>query len=216
MDMSTLALMVASYLLGGIPAGYLIAKTLKGIDIREHGSGNPGAANVYRVVGKWAGWTTMLLDAAKGFIPVRLAFYFYPGNYWLAIICGSLAIFGHMWTIFLKFKGGKGVSTSLGVFGAMLPFPTLIAFSAFAVAVAASGHISVGSIVAAFVLPVVSFVVKDKYYSPSFSIMVSLVSALIIYKHVPNMKRLLSKKELAFSDGSKQPAAPEPRDDKNP
>ena len=202
MDKNAFLLMIASYVLGGIPSGYILARLLKGIDIREHGSGNPGAANVYRVVGKWAGWLTLVFDAAKGFIPVELALHFYPGNYWLAIICGSLAIFGHMWTIFLKFKGGKGVSTALGVFGAMLPFPTLIAFVAFAIAVAISGHISVGSIVAAFVLPVTSLIVKDHSYSPAFSILVSLVSALIIYKHIPNMKRLLQKKELAFSDGA--------------
>jgi glycerol-3-phosphate acyltransferase PlsY len=205
MDKNTFILIAASYVLGGIPSGYIITRTLKGIDIREHGSGNPGAANVYRVVGKWAGWATMVCDAAKGFIPVECAMHFYPGNYWLAIICGSLAIFGHMWTIFLRFRGGKGVSTALGVFGAMLPFPTLIAFLSFAIAVAISGHISVGSIVAALVLPITSFIVKDHSYSPAFSITVSLVSALIIYKHIPNMKRLLQKKELAFSDGSATP-----------
>lgn len=209
MDKNMLLLMLFSYLMGGIPSGYLITRFLKDIDIRKHGSGNPGAANVYRVVGKWAGWATMILDAAKGFIPVQLVFYFYPNNHWLAITCGSLAIIGHIWTVFLRFKGGKGVSTSLGVFGAMLPFPTLIAFTVFAAAVAISGHISVGSILAAFVLPIASFFVTDRHYSQFFSVMVSLVSALIIYKHIPNIKRLLSKKELPFADGSKP-------DDKNP
>jgi len=202
MDKTSIALMLASYLLGGLPTGYIIARLVKGIDIRQHGSGNPGAANVYRIVGKWAGWATLFIDAAKGFVPVRIALILYPENCWPAVICGSLAIFGHMWTIFLRFKGGKGVATSLGVFSAMLPFPTAIAFAAFAVGVALSGHISVGSITAAVVLPLASFLIKDRYYSLSFSVMVSLVSALIIYKHVPNIKRLLAKKELAFKDGS--------------
>ncbi|MFA5161434.1 MAG: glycerol-3-phosphate 1-O-acyltransferase PlsY [Elusimicrobiales bacterium] len=211
MDTYKIGLMVFSYVLGGIPSGYLIARAAKGIDIRQHGSGNPGAANVYRVVGKWAGWATLLADAAKGFIPVQLVFYLYPhqSSYKLAVVCGSLAIFGHMWTVFLKFKGGKGVATSLGVFSAMLPFPTMIAFCVFALAVALSGHISVGSIAAAAVLPAASFIIKDRNYDISFSVLVSLVSLLIIYKHLPNMKRLLAKKELAFSDGSKA-------DDKKP
>lgn len=196
MDITVLSLIIFSYLLGSIPSGYIIARTVKGIDIREHGSGNPGAANVYRIVGKWAGWSTLALDAAKGFIPVYLARHFFHENAWLAIICGSVAILGHMWTIFLKFRGGKGVATSAGVFGAMLPFPTLIAFVVFIICVAVSGHISLGSIAAAAVIPIVSFMMKE--YPPAFSVMVSIVSLLIIYKHIPNIKRLLAKRELAF------------------
>jgi len=201
METKSILLMLLSYVLGGIPSGYIIARIAKGIDIRQFGSGNPGAANVYRVVGNWAGWTTLAFDAAKGFIPVRMAIHYYPDNFWIAILCGSLAIFGHMWTIFLKFKGGKGVATSAGVFGALLPFPTLIAFTVFIVCVAISGHISLGSIAAAAVLPVVSFMMKE--YPPAFSTMVSIVSALIIYKHIPNIKRLLKKEELAFDTSKK-------------
>jgi glycerol-3-phosphate acyltransferase PlsY len=87
-----ITLLALSYILGAIPSGYLIARSIKGIDIREHGSGNPGAANVYRIVGKWAGWATMICDAAKGFIPVTVAIHFYPDNYWLAMSCGIMAI----------------------------------------------------------------------------------------------------------------------------
>jgi acyl phosphate:glycerol-3-phosphate acyltransferase len=195
-------LAIFSYVLGGIPSGYLIARLVKKIDIREHGSGNPGAANVYRTIGRWAGWSTLVLDATKGFIPVSLSLHYFPGNIWLAIICGALAIIGHMWTIFLKFKGGKGVATSAGVFGAMLPFPTLIAFSIFAILTGTTKHISIGSMSAALALPIVSFAMKE--YPPAFSVMVSLVSALIIYRHIPNIKRLMKKKELYLEDGSKK------------
>ncbi len=203
MELKSLVLMLASYLLGGISSGYLIARYLKGIDIRNYGSGNPGAANVYRIVGKWAGWTTFGLDAAKGFIPVLVVSkYFYPQRHEIIILCGVLAITGHMWPVFLGFKGGKGVATSAGVFGAILPLPTLVAFLGFIIAVAISGHISIGSICAGIILPILSFWLG---YPLPFSIMVTIVSALILYKHIPNMKRILSRKELPFQDNSSEP-----------
>lgn len=194
MPTEKIALAVFSYIVGGIPSGYLIARFLRGIDIREHGSGNPGAANVYRTVGKLAGWLTLAGDALKGYIPMKLALALFPGDNWFAILCGSLAIVGHMWTIFLRFRGGKGVATSAGVFGAMLPAPTLTAVIFFLIGVGVTKHISAGSILAAIVLPVASFAISG--YPPSFSIMVTIVSLLILYKHIPNMKRIWLKKEL--------------------
>jgi len=194
MPTEKIALAVLSYIVGGIPSGYIIARLSKGIDIREQGSGNPGAANVYRTVGKMAGWATLAADALKGYVPVKLALAFFPGDNWFAIVCGSLAIIGHMWTIFLRFRGGKGVATSAGVFGAMLPAPTLMAVLFFVAGVAITKHISAGSILAAIVLPVASFTMSG--YPPSFSIMVTIVSLLILYKHIPNMKRIWLKKEL--------------------
>src|SRR5271168_1803301 len=102
MDLSIFLLAALSYVAGGIPTGYLIAKQLKGIDIREHGSRNPGAANVYRTVGKCAGVATLAVDALKGFLPVTLAQHYYPGHYRFIVFCGALAILGHVWTIFLR------------------------------------------------------------------------------------------------------------------
>ncbi|MGB2579707.1 glycerol-3-phosphate acyltransferase PlsY [Elusimicrobium simillimum] len=195
-------LAVLSYLLGGIPTGYLISRKVMGIDIREHGSGNPGAANVYRTVGAKAGWATFITDALKGFICVKLALIVFPGNYIFAIICGTIAIAGHMWTIYLKFRGGKGVATAAGVFGALLPIPTIIAFAVFAFAVWLSGHISVGSISAAAILPIAAFFIGDQPLA--VNIVTAIIAAVVIYKHVPNMKRLLAKKELNFEDGSKK------------
>ncbi|MBI4052068.1 MAG: glycerol-3-phosphate 1-O-acyltransferase PlsY [Elusimicrobia bacterium] len=193
MDIQVLLLAVFSYLLGGIPSGYLIAKKVKGIDIREHGSGNPGTANVYRVVGSWAGWATMALDTAKGFIPVMVARQYYPDRYGVFILCGTLAILGHIWTIFLRFRGGKGVATSAGVFAALLPMPTLLAFLLFIMGIVLTGHISVGSILAAIGLPFLSLA----FGSPvPLTTMAATIGILILIKHIPNIKRLLQGGEL--------------------
>src|SRR5688572_24701312 len=109
MDPLAIALALASYIAGGVPSGYLIARRLRGIDIREHGSGNPGAANVYRVVGRGAGLACFLLDALKGFLPVLLARRLYPDHILVQVLCGAMAIVGHVWTVFLRLRGGKGV-----------------------------------------------------------------------------------------------------------
>ncbi|MBQ7908535.1 MAG: glycerol-3-phosphate 1-O-acyltransferase PlsY [Elusimicrobiaceae bacterium] len=202
MMIKVLLLALFSYLLGAVPTGYLIARKAMGIDIRQHGSGNPGAANVYRTVGKWAGITTFLIDGLKGFIPVSLALHVFPGEYWQAILCGTIAILGHMWTIYLKFRGGKGVATSAGVFAALLPIPTALAFASFVICVALWGRISIGSIMACLVLPITSFFIGN--HSMSVNVMATAIGLLVIYKHVPNIKRLLAKKELAFEDGSKK------------
>ena len=205
MTTTVIVLILVSYFLGAIPTGYLIAKKVMGIDIREHGSGNPGAANVYRTVGKWAGVSTFLVDALKGFIPVSAALYLcadYPHKYWVAIACGTIAILGHMWTIYLKFRGGKGVATSAGVFAALLPIPTAIAFASFVICVALWGRISIGSICACIVLPIASFFIGN--HPLSVNLMVTAVALLVIYKHVPNIKRLLAQNELKFEDGAKK------------
>ena len=201
MNITIVLLILFSYLVGSIPTGYLIAKHVMHIDIREHGSGNPGAANVYRIVGKWAGVSTFLIDAIKGFVPVCLARVFCPDIYVIAIVCGVVAILGHMWTIYLKFHGGKGVATSAGVFFALAPIPTTCAFITFIILVAIWGRISIGSIAACVVLPLVSWCMN---YPLAEKIMVTAVGLLVIYKHIPNIKRLLSQKELKFEDGAKK------------
>ncbi len=200
MILKIILLVAISYFLGAIPTGYILAKRLRGIDIRKYGSGNPGAANVYRIVGKGAGWATFFIDAFKGFLAVMLAQHFMPDYAWFSIFCGFIAIFAHMSNFLLKFKGGKGVATSAGVFAALLPLPTLIAFTIFIICVAISGHISVGSVIAALIFPFLSFFVGN--YPLSFKIMGVIIAVLIIYKHIPNMQRLLKKEELKFEDGS--------------
>ena len=150
-------LFLASYLLGGIPTGYIIGR-IKGIDIRRHGSGNPGTANVYRTLGKWPGILTFTVDFLKGFAPAMMAKYFFyieasadfsRGHWWIPVTAGALAIAGHIWTPFHSFHGGKGVATAAGVFMALLPVPTAGAFVVFGVAVAITHHIFRGSMSAA-------------------------------------------------------------------
>ncbi len=192
---------ILSYFLGAIPSGYLITKKIKGFDIRNYGSGNPGAANVYRIVGKKAGWATFTCDALKGAVAVMLAKILAPEVAWLPIACGFIAICAHMWTVFLKFRGGKGVATSAGVFGALLPIPTLIAFLSFVIVVWRTGRISPGSILACIVLPIAAWLTGA---SLPYIVFCAIVAAIVIYKHIPNIKRMLENKELNFEDGSKK------------
>jgi len=187
------ALLLFSYLAGGIPTGYLVVKKLKGFDIRERGSGNPGTANVYRVAGVLPGALTLAVDALKGFLPVVLAQRLYPGRLNLQIMTGAAAIIGHDWTIFLGFSGGKGVATSAGVFAAMMPKSMACTVAVFAACVWLSGHISVGSMVGAAVIPLFNWM----FAVPAELTWMSVAAAaLILYKHIPNIQRLLSKKEL--------------------
>lgn len=201
-------LFVSSYLLGGIPTGYIVGR-LHGIDIRKHGSGNPGTANVYRTLGKVPGLITFAIDFLKGFAPALVAahYFFIPGStdfskghWWLPVTAGALAIAGHIWTVFLGFRGGKGVATAAGVFMALLPVPTAGAFVVFAVAVALTGHISVGSMSASVALPILCFLLAKDYQRP-FTLLALSVCALIFYTHIANIRRILKGSELSFKHG---------------
>ena len=198
-------LFIASYLLGGIPTGYLIGR-LKGIDIRQHGSGNPGTANVYRTLGRLPGISTFIVDFLKGFAPAMVAMRFFylegagdfsKGHWWIPVTAGALAIAGHIWTIFLGFRGGKGVATAAGVFMALLPVPTAAAFGVFAAAVAVTKHISVGSMSASVALPILCFFLTDARQRP-FTLLALAVCILIFYTHIANIRRILKGAELSF------------------
>ena len=188
MDITQIGLVLSSYLAGGIPTGYLVVRRLKGIDIREYGSGNPGTANVYRVAGAKAGVITLFVDALKGYIPVVLAGHWYPGRTVFIVVCGVAAIIGHDWTIFLGFKGGKGVATSAGVFAALIPKATALTLVVFSIGLGLSGHISVGSMAGAVVLPIFSFLSAAP---AAYTLTAASACLLILYKHIPNIKRLL-------------------------
>ncbi|MBI4376579.1 MAG: glycerol-3-phosphate 1-O-acyltransferase PlsY [Elusimicrobia bacterium] len=194
-ELAITALVIFSYLAGGIPTGYLVVKRLKGLDIRKHGSGNPGTANVYRVAGARAGLITLMMDALKGFLPVMIARLLYPNGPELMILCGGAAIVGHDWTPFLGFSGGKGVATSAGVFAAMAPSALICAAVVFITAVRLSRHISIGSMAGAACLPAFNWLWGS---GPAVVAASAAASTLILYKHIPNMKRLLHKEELLF------------------
>ncbi|MDD5629729.1 MAG: glycerol-3-phosphate 1-O-acyltransferase PlsY [Elusimicrobia bacterium] len=187
------ALVALSYLAGGIPTGYLVVRRLLGIDIRDRGSGNPGAANVYRVAGAEAGAVTLLVDALKGFLPVLIAQRLYPGQPWFVVLCGTAAIVGHDWTVFLGFRGGKGVATSAGVFAALTPQPMSLALMGFLGGMWASGHISMGSLCSAAALPLLCLLLGAPH---PYTVAALAASLLIVYKHIPNIKRLRRERAL--------------------
>ncbi len=189
--MNKLYYLIFSYLVGSIPFGYLFCKIFKRIDIRKFGSGNIGATNVYRVCGWKLGIPVLILDILKGFIPVSIGKIFNFQNS-IILFSGVLSILGHSFSIFLKGKGGKGVSTSFGVVIGLFPLPALLSFIFWLIIVFSTQYVSLGSIVGAFFLPIFTFfLMKDK-----FLFYVSIfIFIFILYTHRKNLKRLLNKNE---------------------
>jgi glycerol-3-phosphate acyltransferase PlsY len=186
--------LIFAYLCGSIPFSYIVAKAVKKVDIRKVGSGNPGTTNVFRSIGKGAGVTVFALDTLKGFIPVFFAI-FIDSSFSYSVCVAAAAIVGHMVTIFLNFKGGKGVATGLGVFLALMPLPTLIAFAIFGIVVLFSRYVALGSIVAALSLPLAVYFSGYALEPIIFSFAAGM---LIIYKHRANIKRLKNGTESRF------------------
>ena len=182
---------VLSYLLGSIPTGLWLGLKLRGVDIREHGSKNIGATNTMRVLGKKLGAIALAADMAKGAIPVlaiaRLGHWEY-----LPLACGVAAVIGHTASLFLRFRGGKGVATGTGVFLALCPVPTLIAALVFAAVVALTRMVSAGSICAAVALCIAVYCVEP---SAPLKGIVTLVALFVLWKHRSNMQRILKGTE---------------------
>ena len=182
---------VGAYLVGSIPFGFLIGK-LRGKDIRTLGSKNIGATNVYRTVGKPWGILAFLCDFLKGFLPTFAAQKFGNAD-WLPLMVGILTVAGHMWTCFMKFKGGKGIATGFGMLVALVPWLVLTAFGLWAVTVWLSHYISLGSILAAaFLLVAVWFPILGSpgWHNLPQCVLVAIVSAFAIWKHRTNIQRL--------------------------
>ncbi len=199
---------ILSYLLGSIPTSYIIGKLLKGIDLREHGSGNVGATNTFRVLGPVPGIIVLLVDILKGLIAVLFISRLMSGNSlsyeWVKVFCGIAAISGHDWTIFLKFRGGRGVATSIGVFFALVPQAIGIALGAGLVVIALSRYVSLGSISGAILFPILVYLFYLFKEEPLPYLFFSLLASfLVIIKHIPNIKRLIKGKEnrLSFRRG---------------
>jgi len=186
---------IFAYLCGAIPFAYILTKIFAGVDIRTIGSGNPGTTNVFRAAGKKVGIVVFILDISKGFIPVFFASYIDP-SFIFAFIIAVCAMCGHIYTVFLKFKGGKGVATGLGVFLALTPIPTTIAFIVFILVFLLSGYVSLGSISASIILPIAAYFFN---YNCEFIIFASIIAIVIIYKHKSNIKRLISGSENKFN-----------------
>ena len=195
--------LVVSYLMGSVPTSLLAGRLLKGIDIRQHGSGNAGATNTFRVLGWKAGLVVLLIDMAKGLIPTvwvaQAAGSTLGGEPMLyQIACGLAAVFGHIWTIFAGFKGGKGVGTGAGMIIGLAPVPVLICIVVFALVVGVTRYVSLGSILASITLPIVVWTQKlmlGMAVSTPLLVLSIFIPALIIFTHRSNVGRLLRGEE---------------------
>lgn len=191
---------IVAYLVGSMPTAFIFGKIFKGIDIRDHGSGNVGATNVVRTVGKIPGMAVFVIDFLKGYACVALIpFYLHqlvPGitvsNALIQILVASAAIAGHIWTIFLRFKGGKGVATTIGAVGALSPIILAIWLAIWLVVFGIWRYVSLASISAAVALPViVVFMGKER----DFIVFASILCIVIVYAHRSNIKRLIHGSE---------------------
>ncbi|MEI8355648.1 MAG: glycerol-3-phosphate 1-O-acyltransferase PlsY [Deltaproteobacteria bacterium] len=185
---------ISAYLLGSIPTGLLLAKAFCGVDIRSTGSGNIGATNVYRTIGPRIGILTLFGDCLKGALPVVIAKSLALPVYWIALI-GLAAFLGHVYTVFLGFKGGKGVATALGVFLAASPLAVLVALVVFSLVLYRWRYVSLASITASALMPSLVALIDGE---PAIVLMTLVIAAVVILKHRENIKRLKNGTENKF------------------
>ena len=193
----TLLALLLSYLLGSIPNGLWLCRALWHVDLRQHGSHNIGATNAWRTLGKGPGFLVFFLDMLKGLLAVWLG-EILVGTPLVMILCGVLAIVGHSLSLFLRFHGGKGVATGLGVILMLMPKVTGIVFLVWLLLVLATRYVSLGSIVAAALVPVLALVFG---YPALYVVFGVLAAALIIVRHRSNITRLLNGTENRISAG---------------
>jgi acyl phosphate:glycerol-3-phosphate acyltransferase len=215
-----LIVVLAAYLLGSIPFGYILVRIFRGQDIRRSGSGNIGATNVARSGAKGLGLATLLSDVLKGVLAVGLAWILARSSFNLCAnsapcapalrlmsLAALFAVVGHIAPVWLKFKGGKGVATALGVFALLFPKAVLVSLVIFAVVLAISRYVSLGSILAALFFPLAAYF----FYHPEWTtlLLTAAVSCLVIAKHHQNMMRILAGNENRFgrSKSSRSPVA---------
>lgn len=196
---TTIGFCLFSYLLGSIPFGYMVAKS-KGIDIRSIGSGNIGATNVGRALGKKWQYIVLVLDALKGIAAVLLAKQLFKSHdhlsSFLPLLAGICVIAGHNWTIFLKFKGGKGVSTTAGVILALSPIAFLAGLGTYLVTTKITKYVSLGSMLGSIAISIVIFLLpQDRKHPIYLQIFGILISGLVVFRHKENIKRLLKGEE---------------------
>lgn len=195
--MTTVPWLIASYLLGAVPTSYLAGRIFRGIDLREHGSRNLGATNLYRILGWRYAIPVGLFDAAKGLIPIVVFAPRASASELFALVCGLTAILGHAFSIFVRFKGGKGVATAAGVMLGLTPASLGVAAAIWAALVFLTGYVSLGSVIAAALFPVAVFLI-DRPARPAMLWLDVAVAAAIIWFHRGNIRRLLNGTESRF------------------
>ena len=190
--------LLLAYLLGSVSPSYLLGRLLKGIDLREHGSGNVGATNAFRVLGKGPGVATLLMDMGKGYFAVETLSAFFKSRFSIPvdpilyqIFLGLSVIAGHNWTIFLKFKGGKGVATTFGVFLAIVPRVVAWTAAIWVLVTFLTRTVALGSLTAALFAPFIMIFLKEPLPLVIFGILVALS---IFYTHRSNIRKIFSKK----------------------
>ena len=193
-------LMIVAYILGSIPNALWIGKVFKGIDVREHGSKNTGSTNAARVLGAKLGILTLILDISKGAIPTLIATMLLDSSI-SVILVGICAILGHSFSIFMKFKGGKAVATTVGVFIVLVPGAILLAAVIFFLVFGITRYVSLSSVLAAISLPIFIYFL---YQQTIYVILGILIAILIAVKHRSNIERLKNGTESKFSLKNKE------------
>ena len=196
--------LLGAYLLGSTPTSFLVSRFVAGIDLRQHGSKNLGATNVYRVLGLKYAIPVALLDIAKGTVAVLGLAPLAGEGRSIPLLVGGAAVLGHVYTVFMRFRGGKGVATAAGVLAAVAPGPVAVSLALWLVVVFASGYVSLGSISAAVAFPIATrILVPEDPYTLAAGI---TLGALIVYTHRGNIRRLMAGTESRFGHRRKREA----------
>ena len=199
--------LVASYFVGAIPTSYLAGRLFRGIDLREHGSRNLGATNVYRTLGWRYAIPVGLADIAKGAVPVLVFAPQVSGSQLFALACGLAAIVGHVFSVFVRFRGGKGVATAAGVMLGLAPLAIGLSALTWVLVVKLSGYVSLASIAGAAVFPLAVYLL-ERPDRPEILWLDALVAVAIIWFHRANIRRLLNGTESRFGRRAAPPAHP--------
>lgn len=200
MDLYQILLIIATYFIGSIPFAYIIVKLVKKIDIRTVGSGNAGATNAARVLGKWGFISVFLLDALKGFLPVFISLHYY-GQTMITLIVAAVVVLGHTYTVFLGFKGGKGVATGAGVFLALAPAEIGIGLVVFIIVFLATKMVSAGSILASITLLIAVCLMSNWF---ALKVLTAVIVFFVIFKHRANIVRIIKGEENKFTRKKKE------------
>ena len=202
--MSPALLLVLSYLLGAIPTSYWVGRAAYGIDLRERGSGNLGATNVYRVLGWKAALPVVVVDVTKGFVPAWLFARLDAASSTWALAYGTAAVLGHVYSVWVRFKGGKGVATSAGVLAGLAPIAVLAGLAVWVVAVFTTRMVALGSVLAALTVPAAVWLLPPTGVTPLFGFTLAL-AALVTWAHRTNIGRIARGEEHRFGRGRSVP-----------